>query len=76
MSVEWPTASAAVYPNSRSAAVFHKVIVPSRSCATMASSDDDTIAARYASAGGGVGFDIQRPLSIVNATASEAGVVC
>ena len=58
LSVDWPTASAAVYPSSRSAALFHKVIVPSRSCAMIASSDDDTIAARYASAAATMCFDI------------------
>ena len=47
MSVDLPSAWAAVYPSSRSAAPFHNVMVPSRSCAMIASSEDDTIAARY-----------------------------
>ena len=39
-----PTASAAVYPNSRSAAEFQPVIVPSSDIVMMASLDDSTAA--------------------------------
>ena len=43
--IGWPTASSAVYPNSRSAPWFHAVTTPSRSLATIASLLDSTIAA-------------------------------
>ena len=39
-----PTASAAVYPNSRSAAGFQPVIVPSSDIVMMASLEDSTAA--------------------------------
>ena len=44
--IDRPTASAAVYPNMRSAAAFHDVMTPFRSFVTIASSDDSTTAAR------------------------------
>ena len=40
----WPTASAAVYPNSRSAAGFQPVMVPSSDVVMMASLEDSTAA--------------------------------
>jgi hypothetical protein len=40
----WPTAAAAVNPNSRSAAGFQPVMVPSSDFVTMASFDDSTAA--------------------------------
>ena len=43
--IDLPMASAALYPKSRSAAVFHDVMTPSVSLLTMASSDHSTIAA-------------------------------
>ena len=43
-----PQISSALYPSRRSAPGFHVVSVPARSIDTMASSDDDTIAASHA----------------------------
>jgi len=43
-SMRWPTASAAVYPNRRSAAGFQLVMVPSSDSVTMASMEDSTAA--------------------------------
>ena len=43
--IDRPIASCAVKPNSRSAAGFHAVMVPSRSLPTIASSDERTMAA-------------------------------
>ena len=43
--IDWPTASASVYPKVRSAAAFQEVIVPVRSSLMMASPDEATIAA-------------------------------
>ena len=40
----WPVASAALYPNSRSAAEFQPVTVPSSDIVTMASLEDSTAA--------------------------------
>ena len=45
-----PQISSALYPRSRSAPGFHVVSVPYRSIDTMASSDDDTMAANHAPA--------------------------
>ena len=45
MRIDRPIASAAVYPNMRSAAEFHDVMTPFRSFVTIASSDDSTTAA-------------------------------
>ena len=43
--IDWPIASRAVQPNSRSAPRFHEVITPSSVLLMMASSDEATIAA-------------------------------
>src|SRR6185436_10796506 len=48
--IERPTISASVYPNTRSAAAFQLVIVPSSDLAMIASSLDSTIAASRACA--------------------------
>ena len=48
-SMPLPTASAAVYPNSRSAAGFQPVIVPSRDLVMMASLEDSTAALKWRS---------------------------
>ncbi len=45
MRIDCPIASAAVYPNMRSAAAFHDVMMLFRSFVMIASSDDSTTAA-------------------------------
>src|SRR4051812_17307082 len=50
--IGFPITSSAVYPNIRSAARFHVVMIPLRSLLTIASSDDSTIAARRTAASG------------------------
>ena len=46
--IAWPTASWAVYPNSRSALAFHDRMMPSSVFPTIASEDDSTMAASRA----------------------------
>ena len=48
--IGWPTASAAVQPNNRSAAGFHEVMIPSRVLLTITSLDESTMAASRAAA--------------------------
>ena len=76
--IDWPTISAALQPKIRSAASFHEFTRPSSDLPTMASSDEETIAAsraaaRSAGSPGASSISSSTPATRPSASVSRAG---
>ena len=76
--IDWPTISAALQPKIRSAASFHEVTRPSSDLPTIASSDEETIAAsraaaRSAGSPGASSISSSTPATRPSASVSRAG---